>query len=94
VKNRLQPIEHKERRRNEKMKTLKLLGLLVVLSMLFGLVAGCGPQPTEAPEPAEEEEAAAPAAGMTEVAPAPGFPVKVGMLFPMTATSRPTVSPA
>jgi branched-chain amino acid transport system substrate-binding protein len=41
------------------MKKLRILSLLVVVSLLFGIAAGCGPQPTEVPTeaPAEEEEA-------------------------------------
>jgi branched-chain amino acid transport system substrate-binding protein len=42
------------------MKAVKVLSLMVVLSMLFGVVAGCGPQPTEAPTEAPEEEEAEP----------------------------------
>ena len=59
------------------MKTMRMLGLLVVMSLLFGLVAGCGPQPTEVPEveaPAEEpaEE------------PAEAEPLKIAMLAAMS----------
>jgi branched-chain amino acid transport system substrate-binding protein len=69
------------------MKAMRIVSLLVVLSLLFGVVAGCGPQPTEAPE--EEEEVAVPTeAPAEEPAEAPaepaGEPLKIAMLAAMS----------
>jgi branched-chain amino acid transport system substrate-binding protein len=78
------------------MKAMKIVSLLVVMSMLLGLLISCGPTETpapevvEEPEPAEEveepeepEEPSEPV-GDSDVPPAPGFPVKIAMLFPMS----------
>jgi len=59
------------------MKTMRILGLLVAMSLLFGLVAGCGPQPTEAPPEEAEAPAEEPA---EEPAEAEGEPLKIAML--------------
>lgn len=81
------------------MKLMRILSLLIIVSMLFGAVVACGPQPVEPPAeeepteppaeeeptepPAEEEEPAEPPAE-APVAPAPDFPIKVAKLFPMS----------
>jgi len=59
------------------MKAMRILGILVVMSLLFSIVAGCGPKPTEAPE--TEEPVVAP----TE-APAEAEPLKIAMLAAMS----------
>ncbi len=78
------------------MKAMRVVSLLVVISLLLGFAAGCGPsetpvpetqepepEPTEVGEPGPTVEPSAPTeAG--DVPPAPGFPVKVAMLFPMS----------
>jgi branched-chain amino acid transport system substrate-binding protein len=65
------------------MKTMRILGLLVVMSLLFGLVAGCGPQPTEAPPEEAEAPAEAPAEEPAEE-PAEAEPLKIAMLAAMS----------
>ncbi|MCD6552728.1 MAG: ABC transporter substrate-binding protein, partial [Anaerolineae bacterium] len=70
---------------------MKILGLLVVTSLLFSIATGCTPTPpaeatavpTKAPA-AEATPTEAPTAAGVEVPPAPGFPIKVAMLFPMS----------
>jgi len=59
------------------MKAMRILGILVVMSLLFSIVAGCGPKPTEAPETGE------PVVAPTE-APAEAEPLKIAMLAAMS----------
>jgi branched-chain amino acid transport system substrate-binding protein len=68
------------------MKLMRVLSLFVVLSLVFGVVAGCAqptPQPTEPPageeatQPPAEEEATEPPAGA-------GEPLKIAMLAAMS----------
>ncbi len=68
------------------MKAVRILSLLVVVSMLFGVVAGCGPQPTEVPtdEPAEEEEAEPAEPEEEEEEAAEAEPLKIAMLAAMS----------
>ncbi|RLC71864.1 MAG: hypothetical protein DRI52_04470, partial [Chloroflexi bacterium] len=81
----------RKKRRGEEMKAMKILGLLVVTSLLFSIATGCTPTPpaeatavpTKAPA-AEATPTEAPTAAGVEVPPAPGFPIKVAMLFPMS----------
>jgi len=63
------------------MKALRILSLLVVLSLLFSVVVGCGPQPTEAPA---EEEAEAPAEEEEEAPAEEAEPLKIAMLAAMS----------
>jgi len=75
------------------MKVIKILSWLMIASMLLGMLASCGPTETptpevvEEPEPIEEvedvEEPSEPV-DTGDVPPAPGFPVKIAMLFPMS----------
>jgi branched-chain amino acid transport system substrate-binding protein len=68
------------------MKLMRILSLFVVLSMIFGVVAGCA-QPTPAPTepPAEEEEATEPPAEEEEEEPAEeAEPLKIAMLAAMS----------
>ncbi len=60
------------------MKAMRILGVLVAISMLFSIVAGCGPKPTEAPETEE------PVVSPTEAPPEEAEPLKIAMLAAMS----------